>query len=186
MGRPKVGGPNCWGLKGGQKKSCFFFPSLAPIFICCPLSGDLLVSFFHSLGVFSWNFGGVLVGRETQMRLFSPSGGPAEGGPGQRAVRGGGEGGGHGGVRLPKSTRPHQKSAKPRRVAKVGPKSAWPDQNRPKLAKLKAVAKVSRGQSRLKGQAKLIEPRLRLPLVDSAVSTLLCRIWPNGMGRQRQ
>ena len=50
----------------------FSFPT--PIFFFFSLSGDLLVSFFLSPGVFSWNFGGVLVGLGPQMCLFSPSG----------------------------------------------------------------------------------------------------------------
>ena len=40
-----------------------FFLSLWGIFSCL----------FFSLGVFSWNFGGVLVGRDPQMCAFSPS-----------------------------------------------------------------------------------------------------------------
>ena len=51
-----------------------FFPSPRPHFHSFCLSGCLLVSFFFSLGVLSWNFGGVLVGRVPQMCLFSTSG----------------------------------------------------------------------------------------------------------------
>ena len=79
-------GPEGWGPNGGGPKiSRFSFPSPAPIFVLFfslwgssrvffSLSGGLLVSFFLSLGVFSWNFGGVLVGQDPQMCAFSPSG----------------------------------------------------------------------------------------------------------------
>ena len=46
---------------GRAQNFALFFPSPAPIFVSffLSLSGGLLVSFFLSLGVFSWNFGGV-------------------------------------------------------------------------------------------------------------------------------
>ena len=67
----------------GPKISRFFFPSPTPIFILFfslwgssrvffSLCGCLLVSFFLSLGVFSWNFGGVLVGRDLKCGCFRP------------------------------------------------------------------------------------------------------------------
>ena len=53
------------GQKGGGGQHFAHFFSLPPTFsFFVPLSGDLLVSFF----------GGVLVGRDPQMCLFSPSG----------------------------------------------------------------------------------------------------------------
>ncbi len=69
--RPSAGPPSA----GPPKISRFFFLLPLPIFILFfslwgssrvffSLSGCLLVSFFLSLGVFSWNFGGVLVGRD--------------------------------------------------------------------------------------------------------------------------
>ena len=85
------------GPKGGEPKiSRFFFPLPPPFSFFFSLSGDLLVfffslsggllmsffslsggllvSFFLPLGVFSWNFGDVLVGRDPQMCALSPSG----------------------------------------------------------------------------------------------------------------
>ena len=68
---------------GEPKISRFFFPSPTPIFMFFSLSGCLLVSFFLSLevfhsffllGVLSWNFGGVSVGRDPQMCTFGLSG----------------------------------------------------------------------------------------------------------------
>ena len=101
-GGRRGGGPNT--RKGWGAQNFAFFSFSRPHF------HFFLVSSFISLGVFSWNFGGVLVDRDLKCACFQPQavaeGGPAEGGPA------------------------------------VGAKSAWPDQNRPKLAKLKAVAKV--------------------------------------------
>ena len=64
-GVPKGGEPNCWAPKGGgpegwePKISCFSFPR-PPLF-----------SFFLPLlGVVSWNFGGVIQGRDAQMCTF--------------------------------------------------------------------------------------------------------------------
>ena len=88
---PVLWGPEGWGPEGWEAQNFaffffFFFSSPAPIFVFFfslwgssrvffSLSGGLLVSFFLSLwGVFSWNFGGVLVGQDPQMFAFSPSG----------------------------------------------------------------------------------------------------------------
>ena len=70
-----VGGP-----KGGEPKISRFFFLLPPTFSfflslgifssLFSLSGCLLVSFSLSLGVFSWNFGGVLVGRDLKCACF--------------------------------------------------------------------------------------------------------------------
>ena len=84
-GAPKGGSPNLENRKGaapkggarrvGAQNFALFFLSPTSIFILFfSLSGCLLVSFFFSLGVISWNFGGVLVGRDPQMCFFSPSG----------------------------------------------------------------------------------------------------------------
>ena len=54
----------------------FFSVSRAHFHVFFSLSEGLHVSFFRSLGVFTWNFGGVLVGRDPQMCWFSPSGCP--------------------------------------------------------------------------------------------------------------
>ena len=226
---PEGWGPERWGpkggaetvgperVKGGGKKgggpkiSRFFFPSPAPIFILFfslwgssrvffSLSGCLLVSFFFSLEVFSWNFGGVLVGRDLKCACLRPRHentrrekqkdtrrsperkimkmGAGEGKKSRNFGRSGGRrscGGRSCGGRLRRAVRRrvvrseagrgpltkiglahqnrpgHQKSA--RHGQQSWPKSAWPDQNRPKLAKLKVVAKVGlakvgRGQSR--------------------------------------
>ena len=67
-------GPEGWGPEGwGAQNFALFFPPPAHIFILFFslqgssrlffLSPDAFSSFFLSLGVFSWNFGGVLVGR---------------------------------------------------------------------------------------------------------------------------
>ena len=82
VGAPKGGGsPDLEKLGppegGGLKISRFFFLLPPPFSFFFSLSGCLLVSFFLSLGFFSWNFGGVLVGRDLQC-LFSPSGCPVE------------------------------------------------------------------------------------------------------------
>ena len=69
-GGPKGGGPKGvgpkprkgGGPKGGEPKiSRFFFLFSASIFIL-----------FVSLGIFSWNFGGVLVGRDLKCACFRP------------------------------------------------------------------------------------------------------------------
>ena len=137
-GGKKVGGPNIsrfFFLL--PSPSSFFFLSLSPgVFSCLffslwwssrvffPLSGGLLVEFW-------WCFGR----SGPQMCLFSPSGCRVKA-PGGRAVR--------------------RRAVRWRAVQRRAhwPKSAWPDQNRPKLAKLKVVAKVGlvmakvgRGQS---------------------------------------
>ena len=84
-GAAKGGGPKGGAPKGGGPKISRFFFLLPPPFsfffslsggsscVIFSLSGCLLVSFFLSLGVFSWNFGGVLVGRDLKC-LFSPLG----------------------------------------------------------------------------------------------------------------
>ena len=137
LGARKVGAEGQEGLGGSNFRAFFFL--LPPAF-----------SFFFSLAVFPWNFGGVLVGWDLACAFFRPQavvwkppaaciqggrkseilGGPAEGGPVVPGKIG------------------HAMSAKPRWVGKVGQKSARPDQNRPKLAKLKVVLGQSRpGQS---------------------------------------
>ena len=68
-------------------------------------------------------------------------GGPAEGGPNQGGRSIGPNRSGH-----QKSAKPFPKSAKPRRVGKIGPKSAWPGQTRSWPNKV--VAKQGRGQTR--------------------------------------
>ena len=71
-GARRVEAQRVGGLQGGRgPKFRAFFPSPAPIFIFS-LSGDLLVSFFLSLEVFSWNFCGVLVGWDLKCACFRP------------------------------------------------------------------------------------------------------------------
>ena len=70
-GAPKGGGPEGWGARrvGGQNFALFSL-SRHNFHFFFSLSGCLLVSFFLSLGVFSWNFGGVLVGRDLKCACF--------------------------------------------------------------------------------------------------------------------
>ena len=104
-------GPRRWVAGGWRAQNlALSLPSPTSIFILFlslwgssrvffSLSGGLLVSFFLSMGVFSWNFGGVLVGWDLNVLVFAfrlsfgsrrpavgktkseISGGPAEGGP---------------------------------------------------------------------------------------------------------
>ena len=78
-GGPKGGGPK----GGGPKFRAFFFLLPLPFSFFFSLSGDVLLSFclspdvfsclfFLSLGIFSWNFGGVLVGRDLKCACFCP------------------------------------------------------------------------------------------------------------------
>ena len=71
-GPPSAGPPSA-----RRPKFRAFFPLSPPIVMFFCLS-EIFSCLFSSLVVFSWNFGGVLVGRNPQMCLFSPSGCPVK------------------------------------------------------------------------------------------------------------
>ena len=73
VGTRKVGGAEGW---GAQNFAFFFFLLPPPCSFFFSLSGCLLVSFFLSPGVFSWNFGGVLVSWDLKCACFRPPGHP--------------------------------------------------------------------------------------------------------------